>query len=66
VALWVMDAATITSAEDVANVWIGWKISGIGDFNGDKRADILWQDATDNMAIWLMNGSNVMSYSQIP
>jgi hypothetical protein len=33
-----------------------------GDFNGDRKADILWQYATDGtVAIWLMNGAAIDS-----
>ena len=32
---------------------------GAGDFNGDGDADILWQNANGQAAIWLMNGTSV-------
>lgn len=28
-----------------------------GDFNGDRKSDILWQNANGQAAIWLMNGT---------
>ena len=34
-----------------------WKIVGTGDFNGDGKSDILWQDTSGNVAIWFMNGT---------
>jgi ELWxxDGT repeat protein len=35
-----------------------WKVVGTGDFNGDGLADILWQNASGQAAIWEMNGTN--------
>jgi probable HAF family extracellular repeat protein len=31
------------------------------DFNGDGKSDIVWQDASGNTAVWLMNGAAVSS-----
>jgi 6-phosphogluconolactonase (cycloisomerase 2 family) len=35
------------------------------DFNGDGRADILWRDASGTLALWLMNGTGVISSSLV-
>jgi hypothetical protein len=32
-----------------------------GDFNGDTKADILWRHSSGDVAIWLMNGTSVVS-----
>ena len=36
-----------------------WQIKSTGDFNGDTKADILWQGQDGTPAIWLMDGTNV-------
>ena len=36
---------------------LGWKVVGVGDFNGDGKSDLVFQNQTTNqIAIWFMNG----------
>jgi hypothetical protein len=37
-----------------------WKAVATGDFNGDGDSDILLQSADGQVAIWEMNGTNVI------
>ncbi|MFC5354347.1 FG-GAP-like repeat-containing protein [Azospirillum himalayense] len=36
-----------------------YRIVGIGDFNGDTRADILFRNADDSLVAWMMDGPTV-------
>jgi len=43
-----------------------WQIVGIGDFNGDARADVLWRNAaTGENYIYFMNGTAIASEGYI-
>jgi hypothetical protein len=33
-----------------------WQVRGVGDFNGDGRADILWRQTDGQVGIWYMSG----------
>jgi hypothetical protein len=38
-----------------------WRIAGVGDTNGDRHADIVWQHTDGWLAVWLMRGTTVLS-----
>jgi hypothetical protein len=38
-----------------------WTIIGLGDFNGDGHADVLWRDTSGDLAIWEMNGTQIIN-----
>ena len=41
-----------------------WTIEGVGDFNGDKKADLVWRNlATGQNVIWFMDGKNFLGGS---
>ncbi|HQW38346.1 MAG TPA: VCBS repeat-containing protein, partial [Usitatibacteraceae bacterium] len=38
-----------------------WSLSGAGDFDGDRRADLLWRnDVTGETWVWLMSGPAIV------
>jgi len=64
VAIWLMNGITRTSGTLVKNVPLAgaWEIAGVGDFDNNGRADILWRNTgTGDVAIWLMNGTTLAS-----
>ncbi len=40
-----------------------WSVQGVGDFNGDGKADIVWRDASG--AVWLMGGSTLIASADL-
>jgi hypothetical protein len=54
-----MDGAKVLESKPVAKVPPFWSIVGIGDYNGET--DLLWRDAGGDTAIWLMNGTTILS-----
>ena len=37
-----------------------WTIVGVGDFNGDGKADILWRHTSGTMSLWLLDGTTII------
>ena len=42
-------------------VYNSWAVVGTGDFNGDGKSDILWRNTNGTVAIWEMNGGQVLA-----
>jgi FG-GAP-like repeat/FG-GAP repeat len=49
----------------VAWVFVERPLANTHDFNGDFRSDILWQNASGGLAMWLMNGGQVLQSASI-
>jgi serralysin len=45
-----------TTQADLGNVGTTWHVKGMGDFNGDGRADIIFQHDSGALAIWELGG----------
>jgi hypothetical protein len=58
-----MNGTSIASAEGYVRTVAdpNWKVAGIGDFNGDGKADVLWRNfITGENYIYLMDGSTII------
>jgi hypothetical protein len=62
-----MNGATISASQtptyqgNAVSPGSSWSVAGIGDFNDDGRADILWHNSNGQLAEWLMFGSTILS-----
>ena len=70
--LWEMDGAVATTSGAITNAGaaqsmpLNWNVEGIGDYDGDGKADLVWRDAnTGAMRLWAMDGSAIKSLSVI-
>jgi hypothetical protein len=60
-AIWLLNGNNVVGGGLVStNPGSAWHVKASGDFNGDGRADILWQNDSGQAAIWLLNGNNVV------
>jgi ELWxxDGT repeat protein len=68
---WSMNGATITASGNVTSNGAAvrpdasWSVAGVGDFDGDGRKDILWRNASGEVAVWMMNGTAITRSSDL-
>jgi microcystin-dependent protein len=71
VAQWQMNGSTITGSGDLnaggaaAMPGASWSVAGVGDFNADGNADILWRDSSGSLVEWLMNGTSIIGSAAV-
>ncbi len=58
--VWYMNGTTRTGSSALNPASVAgndWKIVGAGDFNGDLKPDLVWQQTSTNLlGAWIMNG----------
>ena len=65
--IYLMNGLTVASQGSINSVsGQAWQVKGIGDFDGDGKADILWRNSsTGENYIWLMNGLSTASQGSV-
>ncbi|MGB7355462.1 MAG: NF038122 family metalloprotease, partial [Acidobacteriaceae bacterium] len=61
---WLMNGTALASqgSPGTVSTTSGWSIQATGDFDGDGKSDVLWQNSTTGQVeIWLMNGTTLSS-----
>ncbi|MBD1914725.1 MULTISPECIES: DUF4347 domain-containing protein [Cyanophyceae] len=66
---WLMDNVNFAGGDFLspAVTDVNWDIKALGDLNGDGKPDLVWQNkATNQAAVWLMDGVNLTSGALLP
>lgn len=68
ISIWGMDGTTQIASAGLPRVSdANWKIVGVGDFNSDGQADIVWRNySTGSNSVWLMKGTTVAAQVVLP
>ena len=76
--VWRNDLSGVLAAWFLANNWVfssgylsipvaapGWRVAGVGDTDGDRRADLVWQHTDGSLAVWAMRGLQVLRTTRL-
>jgi hypothetical protein len=54
-----MNGTSVIATATLADPGASWQAIGTGDYNGDGKSDILFQNVTGTPLVWTMNGTSV-------
>ena len=56
--VWLMNGTALAGSSYLDPISTRWQIQGLGDFNGDGNADVLWRERESaGTYVWLMDGA---------
>jgi hypothetical protein len=61
-----MNGTSYAGGGVLPNPGASWHAIGTGDFDGDGKADILWQNDNGSAGIWTMNGTSLTGSVSLP
>ena len=65
-AFWHMNGVTVESTSPLSIQRMtdaNWQVSAMGDLNGDGHKDIVWRHTGGSIAVWFLNGTQVIQTS---
>ncbi len=63
-AVWYMNGITFGTSgllNGAKPVNLSWRLAAAAHFDANGKADLLWQNSAGNLAVWLLDGTNVIS-----
>jgi hypothetical protein len=64
--IWEMNGTSIVSTATLSSPGANWQLIGTGDYNGDGKSDILFQNVDGTPLVWTMNGTSVTATATLP
>jgi hypothetical protein len=55
----------VDNASGINQAAFGWRLEGIGDYNGDGRDDALWRHESGPLSLWLENANGVFTVDSV-